>query len=189
MPLNRSHARRPKGPDPKGFLSDRSGTAAIEFAFVAGPFLFMIFAVIELALIFLLSTSLDAASDQVSRRVRTGQFQTANMSADDFENELCAKMTWLANNCKASLSVDMRTYTSYTQVTREEPTKTENGKTTFDDSKIQFVANPAPETVVVVRSYYRWPLITPMLNQALAKLDGGVALVSATQTFRTEPYQ
>lgn len=184
---------RPYSSTPRGFrrrfFRDQSGTAAIEFAFVAGPFLFMMFAVIELALVFLLSTSLDAASDQASRRIRTGQFQAANQVADDFETELCKSMTWLASNCKAQLSVDVRTFTSYSQVAAHNPTKTTDGKTTFDDTKIQFAPSLPPETIVVVRSYYRWPLITPFLNQGLGKLDGGVALVSSTQTFRIEPYQ
>lgn len=171
------------------FRQDQSGTAAIEFAFVAGPFLFMLFAVIELALVFLLSTSLDAASDRASRRIRTGQFQTANQVAGDFKTELCTQMTWLASNCAAQLSVDVRTYTTYSQVAAHNPTKIVDGKTVFDDTQIQFAASLPPETIVVVRSYYRWPLITPFLNQGLGRLDGGVALVSATQTFRIEPYQ
>lgn len=171
------------------FLRDRAGTAAIEFAFVAGPFLFMMFAVIELALVFLLSTSLDAATDQASRRIRTGQFQGANGVAQTFKDDICAKMTWLASNCSSSLSVDVRTYTAYSQVAAQNPTKTVDGKTTFDDTQIQFASSLPPETIVVVRSYYRWPLITPFLNQGLARLDGGVALVSSTQTFQIEPYQ
>ena len=173
----------------RDFTRDRSGTAAIEFAFVAGPFLFMIFAVIELALVFLLSTSLDAASDRASRRIRTGQFQTANQTAAHFKTEVCNGMTWLASNCSTALSVDVRTYTQYNEVQPHNPVKTVNGSRTFDDTAIQFAATIPPTKIVVVRSYYKWPLITPFLNQGLAKLDGGVALVSSTQTFQTEPYQ
>jgi Flp pilus assembly protein TadG len=172
-----------------GFLQDRSGTAAIEFAFVAGPFLFMMFAIIELALVFLLSTSLDAASDGASRRIRTGQFQSAGQTAAQFKTDICSKMTWMAGNCESSLSVDVRTYTLYSQVQPHDPVKVVDGKKTFDNTAIQFAATLPPETIVVVRSYYRWPLITPFLNQALERLDGGVALVSSTQTFQTEPYQ
>lgn len=173
----------------RDFGRDRSGTAAIEFAFVAGPFLFMIFAVIELALVFLLSTSLDAASDSASRRIRTGQFQSASQTAANFKTEVCNSMTWLSANCSAALSVDVRTYTQYNQVQPHDPVKIVDGKKVFDDAAIQFATAIPPTTIVVVRSYYKWPLLTPFLNQSLSKLDGGVALLSSTQTFQTEPYQ
>lgn len=173
----------------RDFGRDQGGTAAIEFAFVAGPFLFMIFAVIELALVFLLSTSLDAASDSASRRVRTGQFQSANQTAADFKTAVCTRMTWLANNCSTALSVDVRVYTRYNELQPHNPIKVVNGKNVFDDTTIQFASSIPPASVVVVRSYYKWPLITPLMNQGLQKLDGGVALVSSTQTFQTEPYE
>lgn len=169
--------------------ADRRGTAAIEFAFVAGPFLFMIFAVIELALVFLLSTSLDAASEQAARRIRTGQFQTANETAADFKSQVCARMTWLAGNCSTALFVDVRTYDNYAAVVPVNPIKDEGGSKTFDSASMQFEASLPPERIVVVRSYYKWPLISPLMNQGLARLDGGVALVSSAQTFVTEPYQ
>ena len=171
------------------WLQDRSGTAAIEFAFVAGPFLFMIFAVIELALVFLLSTSLDAASEQAARRIRTGQFQTASQTKADFKADICKRMTWLAGNCGTALSVDVRTYDEYKQVTAPNPIQTCEGKQCVPDT---FPTGPdalPPQRIVVVRSYYKWPLISPLMNQGLSRVEGGVALVSSTQTFVTEPYQ
>lgn len=174
------------------FGRDDRGTAAIEFAFVAGPFLFMMFAVIELALVFLMSTSLDAASDKATRRIRTGQFQTANQTAADFKTQICGGMSWLANNCSANLSVRVKTYISYPAITADseflnsvvvvgEERRAKPDE--FPAAKIE------PQTRVVVRAEYRWPLITPFLNDTLARLDGGVALISSTQAFMTEPYE
>jgi Flp pilus assembly protein TadG len=169
---------------------DRRGTAAIEFAFVAGPFLFMIFAVIELALVFLLSTSLDAASEQAARRIRTGQFQTASQTKADFKADICARMTWLAGNCGTALSVDVRTYDTYSQVTPINPIQTApDGQQSVPDT---FPTGPdalPPQRIVVVRTHYTWPLISPLMNQGLTRMNGGVALVSSTQTFVTEPYR
>ena len=173
----------------RDFARDRAGTAAIEFAFVAFPFLLMLFAVIELALVFLLSTSLEAAGERASREIRTGQFQTASQTAANFKTKVCGGMTWLAGNCSTALSVDVRTYTSYSLVQPLSPVKTVDGKQVFDDAEIQFATNIPPSTIVVVRSYYKWPLISPLMNQGLVRLDGGIALVSSTQTFMTEPYQ
>lgn len=167
--------------------ADRRGTAAIEFAFVAGPFLLMIFAIIELALIFLLSTSLDAASDQAGRKIRTGQFQTAGQTKDDFKADVCAKMTWLAGNCSTALIVNVQTYDTYAQVVNYDPVDTTGGTKTMKP-EADFPATLPPQRIVVIRSFYKWPLITPLLNQGLIRLDGGVALVSSTQTFQTEPF-
>lgn len=175
------------------FSRNVQGTAAIEFAFVAGPFLFMMFAVIELALVFLLSTSLEAASDGAARRIRTGQFQNANQTAADFKTKVCEDMSWFASRCSTSLIVRTKTYTSYAAIqadtTFADPiqpstsTSRQAKPDSFPATKI------APQTIVVVRSYYKWPLITPFLNGALQKLDNGVALISSTQAFRTEPYE
>jgi hypothetical protein len=49
--------------------------------------------------------------------------------------------------------------------------------------------NPGqPGDIVVVRAYYQWPLIAPLMSQALQQLNGGKALITSTATFRNEPY-
>jgi Flp pilus assembly protein TadG len=171
------------------FGRDRSGTAAIEFAFVAGPFLFMIFAVLELALVFLLSTSLEAATDKAARRIRTGQFQSANETKAQFKTAICGGMTWMAGNCSTNLTVHVTAHTRYNEVQPHDPTELDaTGKRVLKTEQAALPAMPA-ETVVVVRAYYKWPLITPFMSQALQRLDGGMAIASSTQTFMTEPYQ
>jgi len=175
------------------FVGARDGATAVEFAFVAGPFLFMMFAVIEVALVFLLSTSLDAASDKAARRIRTGEFQNANQTAADFTTALCGGMTWLANDCADSLTVDVRTYDDFASITDPllTPSPTQPGKNSFNPGGAQFDDNAPPEKIVVVRSYYEWPLITPFLSEALARTDSSstTAVITSTAVFRTEPYQ
>jgi Flp pilus assembly protein TadG len=150
----------------------------------------MMFAVIELALVFLLSTSLDAASDGAARRIRTGQFQDANQTAADFKNKICADMTWFASNCSSSLIVHVTTHDTYAGIQSESvnPVKIVGTSRTAEPDRFPAAKIP-PERIVVVRSHYRWPLITPFLNAALARLDNGVALISSTQAFVTEPYE
>ncbi len=175
----------------KRFARDTRGIAALEFALVAGPFLFMIFALMELAIVFLLSTSLDTASDRAARRIRTGEFQTANQTAGQFKTQVCSRMTWLANDCASSLFIDVRTYTSFNSINDPVLTTNASGRKVFNEGAIQFAARPEPSTIVVVRAYYKWTLVTPFMNQALARLEGSdnTALITATQAFRTEPYQ
>ena len=45
-----------------------------------------------------------------------------------------------------------------------------------------------PGDIVVVRAYYRWPFITPLISQAMQQMSDGSMLVVSTATFRNEPY-
>ena len=40
----------------------------------------------------------------------------------------------------------------------------------------------------MVRAYYQWPLIAPLMSQALQNLSSGKAVLTSTATFRNEPY-
>ena len=57
------------------FGSARRGATAVEFAFVALPFLTLLFAVLELGMVFLVSTTLQNAADAAGRQIRTGELQ------------------------------------------------------------------------------------------------------------------
>ena len=187
------NGRPPMRPRRQRFASATEGAAAVEFALVVGPFLFLIFAVLELALVFLLSTSLDTATERAARRIRTGEVQTSGEAAAAYKTALCSQMTWLSDNCDAALRVDVRKYDQFpdTNVETAFKTCTKPDGTTYqcmaDDAEMQWQPG-GPTDVVVVRTYYQWPLFTPFLNQALSRLDGGVAVVQSTQTFRNEPY-
>ena len=54
------------------FTRADDGAAAVEFAFVAIPFLMLVFGIIELGLLFLVSMSLENALMTVDRGIRTG---------------------------------------------------------------------------------------------------------------------
>ena len=41
---------------------------------------------------------------------------------------------------------------------------------------------------MLVRAFYRWPVLSPMLTPAMIEMDGNQHLVTAIQIFRNEPY-
>lgn len=86
---------------------DRKGAMAVEFAMVALPFIFTILALFELALILLLSTTLDASTTKVARLIRTGQLQTQGTpaTADGFRDQVCSNLGWLQSQCASNLSI------------------------------------------------------------------------------------
>jgi len=46
----------------RAFGRARQGATAVEFAFIAGPLLMLIFGILELALVFMMSTALESAT-------------------------------------------------------------------------------------------------------------------------------
>lgn len=166
------------------FVAARQGATAVEFALIAAPFLALMFGVLELGMVFMVSTTLDNATEAAARKIRTGEFQTAGSgTAATFKTAICDNMSWLGSSCSTNLNVDVRTFTGFANVTLSDPVT--NGA--FDSSKTTFVPGSG-EDIVVVRAYYEWNLITPMLNAGLANLGGTKRLIYSTVTFRNEPY-
>jgi len=184
------------------FRRAQGGQMAIEFAFLAIPFLFMLFSVLELALVFLLSASLDTAMEDAARQIRTGGFQTANgtktldVQKQEFKTIVCSRMLWLASGCQASLNVDVRYWAEAAPAkwsaanTEPDPYAPETDPVT-GETTIKFTTDfqtGGPKDIVLVRGYFRWVLLTPFLSQALKSPEYGVTIVNSTQTFRNEPY-
>ena len=148
------------------FVRNDSAATVVEFALLAMPFFALIFGIIEVGLIFLVDTTLENAVTASGRQIRTGELQTAGGTAATFKTSICANMSWLGGSCASNLDVDVRTYASFNAVTTP----------------------GAAGDIVVVRAYYRWSIITPLLNSTLVNLGGNQRLISATVAFRNEPY-
>ena len=153
-------------------------------ALIATPFFALLFGTIELALIFLVSSSLENATAQAARTIRTGQLQTGGAAtAAAFKTAICNNFGWLQSDCTTNLSVDVRTFTTFASVTAPQPVT--NG--VFNAGALTFSPG-GPGDIVVVRAYYQWPLIAPLMDQALQQLNGGKFLITSTAAFRNEPY-
>jgi Flp pilus assembly protein TadG len=160
---------------------------AVEFAMVAFPLFFMLFAVIELAIVFMATSTLENATSDVARGLRTGAIQMAGGgSADKFRDAICDRMGWLQTSCKADtgLKVDVRTYGVFANPNPPNPISNK----TFDKTVLTYQEG-GPNDIVLVRSFYQWKLMTPFLNGGLERLSGGIAVLTASATFRNEPYK
>src|ERR1035437_1140141 len=67
------------------FARHQDGTAAIEFALVAVPFLALLFAILETALVFFAGQTLETAASDSGRLIMTGQAQTAGYTQGAFK--------------------------------------------------------------------------------------------------------
>ncbi len=174
---------RPRSAPVHRLLRDRTGSAAVEFAMVAGPLIFLICACIELALIILLSVTLDNATDIAARNIRTGLTTQGNSTVSTFKTTICHNMGWLSGSCMTNLRVDVQTYTSFALVPTTDLIK--NGQ--FDTANFAYVIGGGAK-IQMVRAYYEWPLITPFLDAGLSTLSNKDAVVSAKVVFRNEPF-
>lgn len=162
----------------------RNGSSAVEFALVGLPFFFMLFAIMEVGLIFVTDSILDNATSQSARLIRTGQAAGAGMTAAQFKTQVCDRMGIFSGDCPARATVDVRVMTQFRNQTPPDPT---SSGTSFDPSQLTYVTGQ-PGSLVLVRVWYRQPLITPMMSQALSRLKDGNALLVSTTAFRNEPY-
>lgn len=151
---------------------------------VALPFLALIMGILEISMLYLVSTTLENATADAARKIRTGELQTAGgATASTFTTAICGELTWLGSNCSSNLYVDVRTFSSFSGVTQSSPVT--NGA--VDPKKIQFTPGVAGD-IVLVRAFYQWTLFTPVLDGMAATMNGGSTLITATAAFKNEPY-
>lgn len=160
----------------------QDGSATIEFGFVAAPFLALLFAIMETAIIFFAGQALETAVSDAGRLIMTGQAQTQGFDQAAFKNAVCGKIYGLFD-CQNGVSVDVKTYTSFSNVNFNKPV----------DANGNFVNNfsyqpGGPGCIVVVRLFYQWPVYVSLIGFNLSDMSGGKRLLVATSAFRNEPY-
>lgn len=174
----------------RGFARAQDGATAVEFALVVIPFLALLMGIMELGLIFFASITLENAVSVASRDIRTGEVKAPaaasgeSAALESFRTSVCNEMSWLKTQCSANLTVDVRTFNDFQNVTLPNPVVAG----AWNPGALNFKTG-GPSTIVLVRAYYKWNLIAPMMNQGLQKVtNSGQALLVSTATFRTEPY-
>jgi Flp pilus assembly protein TadG len=169
------------------FLRAQRGATAVEFALVSVPLLMLVVGVVELAMVFLVSTSLETAMERASRKIRTGEFQvSAANTQGDFKTLVCSGMSWLSSKCTNDLWLDVSTYSNFDGLAKAK----DKDPATFDPTKVGALCwSPGqPTDIVLVRAYFQWKLFTPLLSRMTANMGGGRRLLTATTAFRNEPF-
>jgi len=175
----------------RGLWRRQDGAAAVEFALIATPFLALIFAIIESALVFFAGQSLETTVAAASRQIMTGQAMTTAQhtggtipwSAADFKSAVCAQLSTMFDCSK--LYVSAQTYTDFASANTSTPVQ--NGQVTVDYNNLPFNTG-GPGSIVVVQLYYQWPIYVSLLSNNLANV-GTDRLLVATSVFMNEPYQ
>lgn len=171
------------------FRRAQEGATAVEFALIAMPFLMVLAAILETAMLFWTSQVLEEAVSQTSRRLLTGEsysrYTNAATNTQAFKNDVCAAASALVD-CE-KLVIDVRTYSSFA-----------NAKTGTDGSNpisagglntTGFGFNQSqPQQIVVVRAVLEYPLFFTGWSSALVNIGSGRRGIVASMTFRAEPF-
>jgi Flp pilus assembly protein TadG len=172
------------------FRRGRGGSAAVEFALVAPLFFVLLFAIVEIALMFFASQVLETVTQNAARMVLTGQAQTGQLPAcattctpaEQFKSYVCGQIPALFD-C-SQVYVDVQSYSnSFASVTLSSHIDAAGN---FDPTMSY---NPGGAgQVVVVRLFYQWPLFVTGLGFNISNLAGNKRLLVATAAFQNEPY-
>ena len=164
------------------FRRNRRGSAAVEFALVAPIFFAVLFAIIELALVFFASQILETVTQDTSRLIMTGQAQNAAYTQASFKDAVCAKLTVMFD-CVNGVSIDVQSYKQFSTVDIADPI--DAGKNFVPPNNY---LPGGPGDIVVVRLFYKWPLFVTGLGFNPANIAGNKRLLTATAAFQNEPY-
>jgi Flp pilus assembly protein TadG len=187
---NQQIAKIDSGAPSRRLSTDTSGATAVEFGLVALPFFTLIFILTGFALRFFVTNSLDKGMDTISRQLRTGQAQKANMTVNDFKTKVCQSAGSFIDCNKTTILVNRPFQNRWENVVPQP---------CFDTSGA-IVTNPAAGTdliaahsggagqIVLVTICYQWDLAgkIPFMKE-FAAIEGLKRMQTST-AFRTEPY-
>ncbi len=150
---------------------------------VAAPFLALVFAILETAIIFFAGQTLETATADSARLIMTGQAQKSSFTQAQFKDEVCKRIYGLFD-CVNGIQVDVRTYTDFASINNAKPVDA-NGNLTVTPT----YSPGAAGDIVVVRLLYQWPVYVSLLGLNFSDMAGNKRLIMATAAFRNEPFQ
>jgi len=166
------------------FRQSEDGGSAVEFAIIIVPFVALLFAILETAVVFFAGQALENAVADSARLIMTGQAQTKGFDQNQFKQAVCARIAGIFD-CTNGIAIDVKTYKDFGSISMTNPID-KNGKFVDDN----FTYQPGgPGDIVVVRLFYKWPVYLSMFGFNLADLTTGQRLLVGTAAFRNEPYQ
>lgn len=152
---------------------------------IAPVFFLFLFGIIETGVIFFGTAMLQNATDDTARQIRTGTL-TGKLTQTQLVNSICPEITGLISNadCIKNLKVDLRSYASFGSSSYPSVT---DGNGMIDPTKLK--VDPAADcSVVLLRSYYPWKILTPLMSVLLQNTTTGFYMLSSSSAFRTEPF-
>jgi Flp pilus assembly protein TadG len=172
------------------FVGDNRGATAVEFAMVAAPFIALLCAIVQTALVFFAQRVLDEVTEEASRYIMTGQAQLGSVTQSGFKTYVCtgASTSALVSalfTC-SNIMVNVQNYSSFAAASTTTPTLTFNPNGSVSNTWSYNTGNAGD--IVVVQVMYQWPVFLGPLSLNLSNLSNGNRLLSSIAVFKNEPY-
>ncbi len=171
----------------EAWAADNRGATAVEFALIATPFFLLIFGLLEVSLIFIISTTLEFGLNDATRGIRTGAFQAGGGGPPNlatFRTAVCDGLFALLD-C-SEIEFDL---TAHNNFNGTPPPPATNPSTGMLNSGAFSFQPGGPSQIVIARAFFEWDLITPIISQPLSNVPSGdVRLITAVAAFQNEPF-
>jgi Flp pilus assembly protein TadG len=164
------------------FLTDRKGVAAIEFALLALPLFMLIFAIIEISVMFLVNSAMDASVQKISRMIRTGEIASSRVSQADFKAKICNEML-LSFSCSGNLLVKVDILSNLSSATGANPINASGNLAVTETYNIGKGSD-----YVLVQAFLPWDAVVNFFTFSSNKLADGRYLLGSSVLFRNEPF-
>ena len=176
------------------------GAAGLEFALLAPVFFTLLLGIMEVGVMFYAQNNLEFATQMTARLIRTGAAQgtsyatASKCSGSNVSGSYTSSQQWFSDqvccgisgmmNCN-NLQVDVESYSSGFSSAGYSNPLTAQGTIAAGNNNYS-PGNPCD--VVLVRAFYTWPVVTPVLSAFLVNMANNNHLLVATAAFRNEPY-
>jgi Flp pilus assembly protein TadG len=160
----------------------RSGSAIIEFALIAPVFFLLLFAIMEIGIIFFAQSTLQHATDNIGRMIRTGQVQGQQLTQSQVRQQVCNDLSPLIP-CDGSLYVDVEAFSGFGSIVFSPPLDANGNMIPLNNFQTGTACS-----VVLVRVFYAWPVFTPVLTSFLTTMANNKHLLYGASAFRNEPF-
>ncbi len=175
---------------------DKDGATAIEFALLGIPFVALLFGIVEISVLFFMTSTVHHAVAEVARDIRTGEFQGTGGGAAEFKAAVCANMSTVGNCNNLRVDVVSSATGKFSALNLpQSPQACTGTPAQIDACEAADPAMPADNysvtasgDVVIVRVQYVHHLSVPNELTRLANAAGNTHVITATTAFKNEPF-
>lgn len=175
---------------------EQGGATAVEFALLGLPFAALLFGIVEISVLFFMSSTVHHAVAEVSRDIRTGEFQSTGGGATEFKAAVCSAMSTVGNCSNLRVDVVSSATGKFSSLNLPvSPVACSGTPAEVEACEATDPVMPADDynatnssDVVIVRVQYVHHLSIPNELTKLANAAGNTHVITATTAFKNEPF-
>jgi hypothetical protein len=168
-------------------IKSESGATAVEFSLVAFPFFMLLGCICETGVMLFSEYAIQAGVQEAAREIRTGQAQTAGLSAAAFKTKVC-EIAGIVFDCEGKLTVYVKPAATFTTLQTVLPSYLNVGaKPDGTPNPTSYDCGLASQAAAVIATY-DWKFTMPFMH-FLGNINGGAKRrLYGLAIFQNEPF-